>query len=454
MTLSLHSRLLVAASLVLTAFLGLTGLTLDRALRASAEAGVHDRLQGYVYALLAAADLGPNGVLHLPDSLPEARFSTPASGLYAEVGANRGNMRWRSPSALGLDASFPADLPAGAWRFQQVRTRDGTPLFALSFGVSWEGSSNAARSYTFTVAEDLGGFNAQVSRFRRSLWGWLAAAAAVLLAVQGTILRWSLSPLRRVALDLTAMESGLRNRLEGDYPRELRGLTENLNSLIHSERAQRARYRDALADLAHSLKTPLAVLRGSLGASATAEELRNTMQEQLGRMNQIVDYQLQRASASGHSTLVAPVSVAQAAERVAATLSKVYRDKGVICSLKVEDGACFYGDEGDLLELLGNLADNAFKWSRGRVEIRATALREPPAARAGLRLAIDDDGPGIPEDQAERVLERGARAGAGTEGQGIGLAVVRDIVQAYRGTLTIRRGPLGGAQVEVRLPAA
>ncbi len=453
MTLSLHARLLVAASLVLTAFLGLTGLSLDRAFRASAETAVHDRLQGYVYVLLAAADLGPNGVLQLPDALPDARFSTPASGLYAEVTANHGTMRWRSHSALGVTAPFPDDLAPGRWRFERIRTATGEPLFALGFGVSWEGGGGA-RDYTFAVAEDLSGFHAQIGRFRRSLWGWLAAAAAVLLAAQGAILHWGLAPLRRVTRDLAAMEDGRRDRLEGRYPRELRGLTENLNSLIAGERSQRARYRDALADLAHSLKTPLAVLRGALAEPGrSAQELRGAVTDAAGRMNQIIDYQLQRAAASGRSTLMAPVDVARAAQRIAGSIAKVYRDKGVSWDARIAEGVCFYGDEEDLMELLGNLVDNAFKWCRGQVTIRAEAVPAGAGRRPGLHLIVEDDGPGIAAEQRERVLQRGGRADPGASGQGIGLAVVADIVSAYGGRLDLRRAALGGTAVEVTLPA-
>lgn len=454
MTPSLHARLLIAATLVLTAFLGLTGLALDRAFQASAQTAVRDRLQGYVYVLLAAADIGPDGVLELPVTLPDARFSTPASGLYAEVTANRGPMRWRSRSAIGLAAPLPTQLPPGQWRFLRIRSAAGEPLFALGFGVSWEGG-HGARDYTFAVAENLAGFRAQVARFRRSLWGWLAAAAAVLLAAQGAILHWGLAPLRRVTRDLAAIEEGRRERLEGRYPRELRGLTGNLNSLIAGERRQRARYRDALADLAHSLKTPLAVLRGALsGAGTSAEERRASALEAAARMNQIIDYQLQRAAASGRSTLMAPVDVARAARRVAGGLAKVYQDKGVSWDVYIDDGVCFYGDEGDLMELLGNLADNAFKWCRQRVQIRAQALLPTSGRRAGLRLRIEDDGPGIAAEAHARVLQRGERADSAVGGQGIGLAVVADIVRAYDGRLELGASALGGAAVEVTLPAA
>ncbi len=446
---SLQARLLLGAAVALTAFLGITGFALDEAFRSSAEAALRERLQAQVYALLAAADVGLDGIMHVPVMLPEARFQRPGSGLYARVIDAAGRTAWRSSSALGQEVPFQGAVAPGAQRFEQVQTANGSALYELDFGVSWDTGVGTPAAYTFSVAEDLQGLHAQVTRFRRSLWGWFGAVALVLLAVQGSVLRWSLAPLRGVERDLAAIEAGAHAQLHGVYPRELQGLTSALNALLQRERSQLARYRDALADLAHSLKTPLAVLRGSVQEPRPPAQLADTVQEQVERMGQIVDYQLQRAATSGRTTLMAPVHLAPLVERVVRALGKVYADKQVECTVAVDAGVVFPGDEGDLLELLGNVIDNAFKWCRHRVQVTVR-----PAAGPGpraLELEVQDDGPGVPPDQARRVLERGMRADAAVSGHGIGLAVAQEIARAYQGSLDIATGSLGGARVRALL---
>jgi two-component system sensor histidine kinase PhoQ len=270
--------------------------------------------------------------------------------------------------------------------------------------------------------------------------------ALVLLAAQWAILRWGLSPLRRVADELTRLEQGEQERIAGDYPTEVQRLTGNLNALLARERAQRKRYRDALADLAHSLKTPLALLRAGLREQARGAAPARALDEQVDHMDRIIAYQLQRASTAGRSRLSAPQPVRPVIERMLAALAKVYADKPIAAQVDVDAAVRFRGDEGDLTELLGNLLDNAFKWARARVRVSVDT------SRGRLVLAVEDDGPGIAPDEAQRMLERGVRADQSMPGQGIGLAVVRDIVEAYEGELRIERSSLGGACVKLVLP--
>ncbi|MGA7801066.1 MAG: ATP-binding protein [Gammaproteobacteria bacterium] len=442
---SLQVRLVLAASLALAAFLGLGGLALDHSFRDSAQTAVHQRLQADIYALLAAADVNSSGVLNMPPRLFDERLQRPGSGLYGQVVDASGRSRWRSASELGKNLPVPRALAPGAWKFQRVGFGGG--LFELSFGVAWDTDSGASRNYTFSVAEDMSSYSAEVARFRRSLLVWLGAAAVVLLLLQGTILRWSLAPLRHAARDLNAVQAGTQMRLQGSYPRELRGLTDNLNALLETERCQLERYRDGLADLAHSLKTPLAVLRGAL-EGADSRELRVTVREQTDRMNHIVDYQLQRAATSGRTALMAPVPIGPVVQRVLASLAKVYREKTVRGEVEVPRDAYFHGDEGDLMELVGNLADNAFKWCSGVVRVALQAGLD-----GDLLLTVEDDGPGVPADKIRVVLNRGERADTEVAGHGIGLAVVQDIARAYHGGIDIDRSSLGGARIRVRMQA-
>jgi two-component system sensor histidine kinase PhoQ len=316
------------------------------------------------------------------------------------------------------------------------------------FTVSWE-TRAGARRYGYRVAENLATVDTQIRRFRGNLWGWLGGAAALLLVVQTLILRWSLAPLRQVANDLRAIESGLAQRLRGDYPRELRQLTDNLNALLESAESHLGRYRDSLGNLAHSLKTPLAVLRGALEGASDDAGLRRVAHEQLDTMKQLVDYQLQRAAASGRVSLATPVAVRPVVDKVIAALDKVYVEKGIGATVDIDPAIVFHGDTGDLTEMLGNLLDNAYKWGRHRVRVRATRLE---GSAPGLELVVDDDGPGIPEDLRARVLERGGRGDRQVPGHGLGLAMVADTVALYRGTLRIENKPGGGLAVTARFP--
>lgn len=442
---TLNARIILAASLVLAIFLALTGIALDQAFRDSARAAREERLQGQLYLLIAAAEVDESGRLAMPQQLQEPRFGQPGSGLYATIDDGRGKTRWRSQSALNV--SLPADvlLAAGKRHFAELSSAGGVHFFVYRMGVSWsEGKRKFA--FTFSVAEDLAAFNTQLAHYRRSLWGWLGAMALLLLLAQAVLLRWGLRPLRRVAAEIRAIEGGEKERLGSDYPPELKALTENLNGLLLRERAQQQRYRDALGDLAHSLKTPLAVMRGAL-AGQLREALAATVAEESEKMQRIVDYQLQRAATMGPSSpLAASVEIGPLAQRIMASLDKVYRDKAVSAELHVDKAPGFRGDQGDLLELLGNLLDNAYKWSAGRVKLSI-------ATEAGkLTLLVEDDGPGIAPADIERILQRGARADQSTPGQGIGLAVVAGIVQAYGGEIAIGASALGGAGITIRLP--
>ncbi len=443
---SLSFRLSLAAGIVLALFLGLTAWALDRAFRDTAERMVHDRLQAQIYGLLAAADLDPDGSIDMPPTLPEERFQRPDSGLYAQIQDSMNEIVWRSPSLVLTDMPTAPVLAPGQWRFMRVDNQgDEEQWFLLALGIAWE-LEDKSLDFTFSIAEEPNTFRAQLNRFRNSLWGWFAALAAGLLLTLVLVLRWGLSPLRHAERELKAIERGEQEGISGQYPRELRGLTDNLNALLGTERERLRRYRDGLADLAHSLKTPLAILRGVGTTAEPPEERDATIREQTERMGQIVDYQLQRAALSGRSALMKPVELKPLLMRIQVALSKVYGNRDIVCEWQLDAQVQVRADEADLLELLGNVLDNAFKWASSRVLIRVDTRRE------SVRIVVEDDGPGIPEAQRGAVLNRGVRMDSTTPGQGIGLAVARDIAQAYGGDIEIHASEtLRGASIQISL---
>ncbi len=444
---SIHSRLLIASSLVLAGFLGITGFALDQAFQNSAETAARQNLQSRIYALLAAADADEQGRLLLPEHLPEGRLSEPDSGLYAMVLSADGSLFWQSASLAGKTLEKASPQNPGERRFH-ILNNGGSRLSALNYGVAWEDDKGDEQQYTFVITEDMAPMELEHAQFRQSIWRWLGGLAIVLLLAQGWILRWGLYPLREVALDLKKIQLGETSELHGNYPRELKGLTSSLNDLLTHARSVQQRYRNSLDDLAHSLKTPLAFLRSvAEDRHKDCTQLRRVASEEVDRMDGIVQRQVQRAAASGRMTLVKPVGIASVAQRLLTSLEKIYRHKGLQIEQQLSSELLFQGDEGDLMEMLGNLLENACKYASKKVRISGEHNE------LKLQLNIEDDGPGIPESQLEKLMQRGIRADETVPGQGIGLAVVDEIVDLYDGKLELGVSELGGARLSLLFPA-
>ncbi len=454
---SLRARQLLAASVGLVAFLALAGYALDRAFAAAAEENLRQRLSSYALAFAGRLDFARDGSLIPPESLPDPRFNRPGSGLYVEILMPDG--QWSSDSTLGpelpdgpmlepLRSIFEGPLP-----MTHISGREGS---VYRYGLGYVGTAQSGRMefpYTLYVMEDAEQLDAQIRIFRGALWVYLGGAGVLLLLLQMLVLRWSLRPLQDVIAELSRVQRGEALRMSEQHPRELAPLTDSINGFIESERENLERQRNTLADLAHSLKTPLAVLRTQLDSGVHANALRDELDVQLKRMNDLVSYQLARAASSGHKLFSAPVLIEPSAEEIVRGLEKVYANKGVLCEFEIDPAARFYGEPGDLQELLGNLLENGFKWANSRVLLTVRPGSVAASRRAGLLLAVEDDGPGIEADDVARILQRGVRGDERVQGHGIGLSIVQDLVRGYRGELQVSRSEeLGGARFEVTLP--
>jgi len=437
---SLNLRIILSATVVLFIFITLTAAALDRAFIDSTESALRDRLTSQLYALMAAADVSDDGIL-MPSSELDALLGLPSSGVYAQITSEHGKTLWQSSSLLGARIPQPQILAPGEKSFARSNIASND-FYTFAYGVKWA-TANKTIPLTFNITTDMVSFDKQISEYRTTLLGWLVAMAMLLLISQAAILRWGLSPLRKVGAELNRIESGNQEKIEQRYPREIDHLTRNINVLLQQERDQKSRYRNALGDLAHSLKTPLAVMQSSLSSTTDAKDA--ALQEQISRMNSIVEYQLQRAATAGSAGIGKTVDIRSVIERLLESLHKVYRDRAVAHHIDMPDGLLFRGDEGDLMELLGNLLDNAFKWTNKNVYITA----KPHGKQ--LLLSVSDDGPGIDPAQVENLLQRGVRADQLTAGHGIGLSIVRNIVDAYDGQLEIKKRPLDGCEAVVIL---
>ena len=445
---SLSARLLISVSLLLVFFFGVTIVVLDSAFREAGEQAQEDILDGMLMMLIAEAEPNSRGELEMPLDLREPRFGNLGSGLYGALFDDGDTPVWTSQSSLGLNVPYGPSPDPGANLFSRLRLKDGTPLMSLSLAVQWELNDGELKPYTFNVAQSLDSFNAQVASFRRQLFTWFAAVAVIMLTSISFVMRGLLKPLRQVESEISEVEEGKRQVLSDDYPTELTSVARNMNILIGSERARSERYRNTLDNLAHSLKTPLAAIRAVL-SEQPANDMSERVETQIERMNDIVRYQL-RKPATIHTETVGVVSVPVSDEvtRLVEGLSKVYRDKSPAFELDVTEGMRFHGETGDFLEVAGNLLDNACKWCRQRVKLTIHPLRQDGG---GMRLTVEDDGPGIPEQAADALLQRGTRLDESAPGHGIGLAVVKDIAASYGGDVTIADSDLGGAAITVTI---
>ena len=435
---TLNRRIILSASLVLAIFITFTAVTLERAFIDSSESALRDKLTSQLYTLMAVAEIEDNMVMMPSDEL-DSLLGLPGSGIYAQITDQHGELLWQSSSTLGAKPPAPLSLDTGDKRFRKIDSGDDG-YYGYSYGVDWVTDTDT-QALTFNISTDLRSFKQQIKAYRNTLWGWLLAMALLLIASQALILRWGLSPLRKVGSELNRIESGEQSKIESRYPQEIERFTDNINKLLEQERNQKTRYRNALGDLAHSLKTPLAVIQA--GLASNSENKDDSLQEQLSQMNSIVEYQLQRAATAGSTDIGQSVDVSSLCERLVASLHKVYRDKQIETRISIDTALRFRGDEGDLMEIMGNLVDNAFKWAANTVEITAESIDNR------LCLRISDDGSGIKHEKVEELMQRGKRADQTTVGHGIGLSIVKNIVQAYDGSLDITTSQSGGAVVTV-----
>jgi two-component system sensor histidine kinase PhoQ len=274
----------------------------------------------------------------------------------------------------------------------------------------------------------------QQNAFAQQLWTWLLVLMFVLLVIQVFWLNWTLKPLARFTQELDSVQNGEAEQLSQQYPAELASVARQLNSLLTTEQQQRKRYRNALSDLAHSLKTPLAVIQSQ-------QDLSPSSQEQISQINNTIDHQLKRAQSAGALAWHLGVKINTVTDKLVRTLAKIYPDIDISVCNNASVDIVFRGDESDLMEMLGNLLDNACKAANHTVLISIEQQQEK------LLISVEDDGKGISPSQKSQILQRGKRADTYVKGHGIGLAIVQDLVDSYNGSLELGKSEtLGGAK--------
>jgi two-component system sensor histidine kinase PhoQ len=445
---SLSQRLLLSVAVPLALFFAFMTLVLDSGFRTLSSGRLHELLDSQIIALIAAAEPEPGGGYGAPVNVLDARFGVPGSGWYAAI--RSAHHEWRSPSTAGVTVHFGPLLAQGERKFLYT-VAEHKRLAVESRGVTFEEGRHRAQPVTFSVAISLTPYEEQLWQFRRRVVMWFGVLMVLLLATLAVLLRAVLAPVRRLEREIHEIEAGRSEVLAGGYPRELSGVARHLNALLIGQRKRVTRYRDTLGNLAHSLKTPLAVMRSALSGLGETAPI-GPISAEIDRISGIIEHQLKRAAASGGAVLgQAPVAVGPIAADLRAALLKVYASKDLLLELAIEPDSQFIGDRADLMEMLGNLLENACKWCRSRVRL-TVAVEPDAAAQVSLVVIVEDDGPGISADNRARILERGVRADETVPGHGLGLAMVRETVDLYGGSIAIDTSRLGGACFIVHLP--
>jgi len=443
---SLRVRLMLAATILAILFMLALLPAMQGAFSLALQDSIEQRLASDVTTLISAARIEKQK-LQMPDLLPDERFNLPDSRLLGYIFDREGRQVWRSRATQEEHINYRPRYDGRGSEFATTREDNGDEFFVYDVEVKLLGGKSAA--YSFVALQPMREYNMTLAGLREKLYLGFGAALTVLLALLWLGLTWGLRALRRLSQELDQIESGELESLSEEHPRELLRLTGSLNRLLRSEREQRSRYRDSLDDLAHSLKTPLAVLQGVSEGMALRPQDRDqarVLQSQIERMNQQISYQLQRASLRKSGLVRHQVELRPVLDSLCSTLDKVYRDKQVKVVIDLPQFNHVPIEQGALLELLGNLLENAYRLCLSQVRI---SMRR---GLQGIEVYVEDDGPGVPPDQRERVLRRGERLDRQHPGQGIGLAVVQDIIQSYDAEMTLGDSNLGGASFRIHFP--
>ena len=431
--LSITRRLLIVSAILLTAFLGIAAYALDRAYINASNTALSQRLEAHAYTLLADAQDGPKGQLSMPEQSSDPRFNQLDSGYQASIIELPNTVVWQSASIQDELLSANAGLKIGqselvldelSAHYQQV--------------IAWEDFASKEHVYAIVINMAIAPHLAEQASFRSTLWQWLSFTGFILLITLIIAVRWGLRPLNQIPAHIQALEKGDVDMLSDEVASELKPLTQQINALLAQMHRRHERIRHAMSDMAHSLKTPLALMRSQLNSDETE------INRQIDEVDRMIRYYRQRATLAGtdqFGALSQPYAIAQ---RIAQSLEKVHRDKSLQISLAIPHDLECRADEGDLYELFGNLLENAAKYAQQIIQVSYN----------NQTWRISDDGPGISADDIERVLRRGQRADEQRPGQGIGLAVAKAIIEQYDGEIKIQRSELGGAEIQFSLPAA
>ena len=448
-TSSIGLRLVVGAATWIVAALILTVWFLSAAFRDHAQTDFDEELNGHLVELLMLVDVDAQGRAVMTSPPIDPRTVQPYSGWYWIVSGPR-QKPLRSRSLWDQELALPELPPRGE---TVINTIQGShqKLRTIARTITLPGSKD---DFLFMVT----GPQADVDKAIRKFVSMTAIALGLLgLGLFGALILqvlYGLKPLRHIREALADVNAGRLSRLEGEFPSEVRPLVDELNGLLEHNAKVLERARTHVGNLAHALKTPVAVLRNL--ATKTDGEVADTLSRQTEDMHRHVDHHLRRARMAGAGKVLGVrTEVAEVAESMIKTMGRVFIDRPRKGILAGQRNLWFHGERQDLEELLGNLVENAFKWAKGQVRVTITPGRnESFPIKSRILIAVEDDGPGIPADKRVEALGRGKRLDESTPGTGLGLSIVNDLADMYEGTLTLDVSEWGGLKAVLDLPAS
>ena len=454
---SLAQRLFITATVVTAVVLIVMGFLLSTLYRASVERSFDRRLSVYLKTIVADVATTTRGTIPEPAPLGEPLFEQLLSGWYWQITRTGGDKTEskasRSTPQIGLpaladDAGVVENL--GGYREGYIDGPEGQHLRVVERIVDLGEDGR----YLVSVAADSFEIDDDSNDFNDALFVTFGILGVAFLLTAWVQIRVGLRPLARISVALSAIRSGRAERLEGKFPHEIAPLASEVNALLESNRKIVDRARTHVGNLAHALKTPLSVL---LNEAATRDDpAAEKVREQVSIMRDQVQRHLERARLAARVAVVGTVSeVSPVVARLARTMPKIHRERGLTIETRLVDEVKFGGEEQDFEEMIGNLVDNACKWANSRVEIEVFAAPvADDANRAFFHVLIDDDGPGLPTEIREQIPIRGHKLDESKPGSGLGLSIVMDLAALYGGKLTLGNAPIGGLRAELVLPAA
>jgi signal transduction histidine kinase len=451
---SLAARLFGAAALWSAVVLVVVGITLSQYYRAAAERAFDERLHLYLRTLVF--DLASHGELARANvaNIGDPRFEFPMSGWYWQVTRVGGGPEEFKASRSLFDQTLPklaeldTDKDPEATREAYVTGPDEQHLRQVERIIIMP----AGDRYIVAIAGDAADILEETWNFNIALAMSFALLGLGLVGVAAVQVRWGLRPLKIISADIAAIRTGATDRIGREVPAEVAPLARELNALIDSNREIVERARTHVGNLAHALKTPLAVITNE--AAGHTDPFARKVTEQAAVMRTQIDHHLERARIAAGTAVVGVVTeVAPVVEGLARAMRKIHQRRRLALETRIEP-VRFRGERQDLEEMIGNLVDNACKWAETRVSIEVVV--EPAAvvgARASFRVLVDDDGPGLTSAEREDVMTRGRRLDETKPGSGLGLSIVSDLATLYGGELRLAAAPSGGLRAELKLPA-
>jgi signal transduction histidine kinase len=455
---SLAFRLFATAAVWTFLVLPVAGLVLYSLYRQEIEASFDERIRQLLTIVHADSIDNAGTEPGTPGQVGEPLFFITHSGWYWQIKPLDGGPGRRQVSASLATFTLPSPFENNQPESEGLRWMDAEgpddQRIRIAETVYLFGDEVRAPRYSVAVAGPLDWLDARVSGFRMRLSVALALTGLGLIAVTLFQVRFGLSPLRAIEHGLAAIRSGSATKLQGELPAEIEPLQHELNALIQSNQDIIDRARTQVGNLAHALKTPLAVITNE--ASSDTGPHAQKVVEQAEIMRDQVNHYLDRARMAASIGSVSRVTeVRPVAEALQRALERIYREKRVSIALDCTGGLRFQGERQDLEEMLGNLLDNACKWARTAVRLTVAQPRsDPRGITRRLQITVEDDGPGLTEEQRQRIGKRGTRLDETKPGSGLGLSIVTDLVQSYHGRLELAASRGGGLSVRLDLPAA